>query len=121
MKKNILLVCLFIISMTSAQNQKVIGYYPWWEINKPTSVNNVDFTKLTHLNIAFANPTTPTGNGTLQVSEYVSSEQLTDFIKIVREENPNIEIWISLGGAGAGQTNWGPLLSNSTSLSLIHI
>ncbi len=35
---------------------KVIGYYPTYAGSYPTGINSIDLAKITHLNIAFANP-----------------------------------------------------------------
>src|SRR6478736_6233970 len=53
---------LFFIlpSISNAQN-KVVAYVPNW-INLNTYVNQIDYAKLTHINIAFENPVNASGD-----------------------------------------------------------
>lgn len=81
---------------------RVIGYLSAPNINKMTSIQ---FCKLTHLNVAFANPDK---DGKLNFDGDIDS-----LIKYAKSVNPNIIISISLGGGVISTeqaTNWSMLI-----------
>ena len=49
----IALLSLLLPGLIAAQDFKTVGYFPTYRFSR---VNDVDFDKLTHINIAFANP-----------------------------------------------------------------
>lgn len=71
-----------------AQHAKVVGYLPFRAYN---SASSIEFCKLTHLNISFANPDS---NGNFPMLDY------SEIIKTAKKQNPGISIFISMGGGG---------------------
>ncbi|MFN0174043.1 MAG: glycosyl hydrolase family 18 protein [Saprospiraceae bacterium] len=53
MRKILPILLLFTLSTTFAQSFKVIGYLPYYRFSW---LNDIEFERLTHVNIAFANP-----------------------------------------------------------------
>ena len=53
MQKMLPFLLLFALQTASAQAFKVIGYLPTYRFNW---LNDIEFDRLTHVNIAFANP-----------------------------------------------------------------
>lgn len=87
MKKLFLLLSVILIQIsTQAQSSKVVGYLPSYRFDLN---NSIDYCKVTHLNICFANPDS---NGNLQIKNF------SQIINTAKEQNPNIVICISLGG-----------------------
>ena len=70
---------------------KVIGYLPTWG-TFDSNLTAADFTKLTHINIAFGNPDS---DGKLE--ENLSSDQIAALVAKASEHN--VKVSISLGGA----------------------
>ena len=70
---------------------KVIGYLPTWG-TFDSNLTAADFTKLTHINIAFGNPDS---DGNLE--ENLSSDQIAALVAKASEHN--VKVSISLGGA----------------------
>ncbi len=70
---------------------KVVGYLPTWG-TFDSNLTAADFTKLTHINIAFGNPD---GDGNLE--ENLSSDQVAALVAKASEHN--VKVSISLGGA----------------------
>ena len=69
---------------------KVIGYLPTWE-TFDSNLTAADFTKLTHINIAFGNPDS---DGNLE--ENLSSDQIAALVAKASEHS--VKVSISLGG-----------------------
>ncbi len=74
--------------MLFAQEARVIGYLPTYRFSVS---NQIDYCKLTHLNLSFANPDSA-GNIIMAPIDAVVADALND--------NPDIIIMISLAGAG---------------------
>jgi len=94
---------LFLFTIYS-QNIDVLGYLPSYRFNE---IDNIDFSRVTHINIAFANPD---NNGLLKPS----GEDLTQIVKKIKDKG--IIVYTSLAGAGAtGQIalNWKKYMSSS--------
>ena len=72
--------------ITTDKSARIVGYLPSYrfELN-----NNIEFCKLTHLNLAFANPGS---NGKLIINDF------SDVVLKARNDNNNIKIYISIGG-----------------------
>jgi hypothetical protein len=102
------LVAILCLSVNSFAQTRVVAYIPTW-INFPGIVNTADLTKVTHLNIAFANPNT---SGTLSG---VSAGNITTVVNAAHAKN--VKVLISIGGAGASASTYKTLLANSTSSS----
>ena len=85
---------------------KVVGYLPDYRFGLSSQI---DYTKLTHLLICFANPD---ASGNLQIGNF--SQVIID----AKNQNPNIKILLSLGGGGientAVATNWSNLIDIPT-------
>ncbi len=99
MLKRLFLICLiFLISCSKDENlpapdlptqdksARIVGYLPSYrfELN-----NNIEYCKLTHLNLAFANPGS---NGKLIINDF------NDVVVKARNDNSKIKIYISIGG-----------------------
>jgi chitinase len=92
-----LFVLLFISSSVNAQF-KMVGYLTNWG-NLTQDANNVDYTKVTHLNIAFINPD---NSGNLSPTTSLTTVNQTI-------HNNNAKVLASLGGAGAS-SSWPTLM-----------
>ena len=79
---------------------KVVGYlYNWGSF--VSNANNVDYTKVTHINIAFLNPD---NNGNLS-----PTSNLTTVVNIIH--NNNVKVLASFGGAGS-PSSWATLMAS---------
>ena len=72
--------------MTVDKSARVVGYLPSYRFD---SNEKIDYCKLTHLNLAFANPGS---NGKLIINDF------SGVVVRARNENNNIKIYISIGG-----------------------
>ena len=52
---------LFLLPITALAQKKVVAYVPNW-IDLPAFAQGIDYAKLTHINIAFENPTNAAGD-----------------------------------------------------------
>ncbi|WP_418602755.1 glycosyl hydrolase family 18 protein [Hwangdonia sp.] len=116
MKNRILLfftVLLFVVSCskddvpkeddpkTDGRTAMVVGYLPYYRF---ALSDKIEYCKLTHLNLAFANPDKD-GN--------VIMESVTQVVMDARQANPNIIICVSLAGGALTveqTTNWSDLI-----------
>lgn len=101
----IVLISLLLVQpgISAATQKKVVGYLPAF---KTSAINSIDFCKLTHLNICFANPD---ADGNIQIPE------VSAIMSRAKEQNPQIEICISLGGGVLPEntkTYWSNLIDN---------
>lgn len=88
MKKILLLLFIvFNCFYSNAQESLIIGYLPTYRFKVS---DKIDFCKLTHLNICFANPD--------KHGEIIEIDSLSEILTIVRNSNPNIKINLSLAG-----------------------
>ena len=91
MFKNTKLILLFFFCAlsfsVSAQKKMIVGYLPDYrfKVSKP-----IDYCKLTHLNICFANPDIE-GN-------IILTDTLQNVLDYIKTKNPEIKIFISLAG-----------------------
>ena len=110
MKKRLyLLLSLLVISCSSVDDDdvidtdqnidlfsteaRVVGYFPYYRF----SLNDkIQYCKVTHLNIAFANPET---DGTIVLPGNYG-DLLKNVMDTARSQNSNIKIYISLAGGG---------------------
>ncbi|MDB5255952.1 MAG: chitinase [Chitinophagaceae bacterium] len=98
-------LCILCVSAFQANAQfKVVGYLVNWNAFV-SGANAVDYTKVTHINIAFINPTNT--SGTLG-----PTTSLSTVVGIVHSNNA--KVLASLGGAGASTTNWSAVMSTPT-------
>ena len=72
--------------MTVDKSARLVGYLPSYRFD---SNEKIDYCKLTHLNLAFANPGS---NGKLIINDF------SGVVVRARNENNNIKIYISIGG-----------------------
>jgi GH18 family chitinase len=87
MRKLLLFVVLICSSpFVSGQTMKVVGYLPSYRFQL---YNSIEFCKLTHLNLCFANPD---ANG------YFKMNSISVIISKAKIQNPNILVSVSLGG-----------------------
>jgi GH18 family chitinase len=94
--KNIQLLFLVLspIICLNAQDFKTIGYFPTYRFHL---IENIDFEKLTHLNIAFANPD---ANGQLRTDG-------VDISPVVQQaQQANVKVFIALAGGAARLSDW---------------
>ncbi len=98
------IVAGFLSGNISNAQFKVVGYLPTWN-GYPNSISNVDLTKVTHLNIAFANPNASgdlaTAGGTLANLATV----------VTAAHAQNVKVLMSIGGAGAPGTTYTTLIN----------
>lgn len=107
MKKRSLSFMFFLLSVSPAFSQfRVVGYLPTW-MSYPGSINNVDLAKVTHINIAFANPNS---SGTLIPSDGTNADVAT---VVTAAHAKNVKVLMSIGGAGAPGTTYKNLITNS--------
>ena len=85
------------------KNSFVVGYLPTWRFDLN---NQIDFCKLTHLNLAFANPDS---------SGKIIMPEIKSIVSNAKSQNPNIIISISLAGGVLSDEqakNWSNLIDN---------
>lgn len=75
---------------TVTHNSRVVGYLPDWSYQ---AYVNLDFSALTHLNIAFCNPDTE-GN----LSNYIPDTELKNVVS--KAHNNDVKVMAALGGGG---------------------
>ncbi len=105
--KQLLALCFLFAGITAFAQFKVVGYLPTWSGLYPGNVATIDLDKLTHLNIAFANPNTA---GTLIPSSGTNANVST----VVQTGHAhNLKVLMSIGGGGASGTNYHNLISSN--------
>src|SRR6478752_10652301 len=100
---------LFFATFSAQAQFRVIGYLPTW-INYPNSINSVDLTKVTHINIAFANPNatgTLTGAGT--------TANIATIVNACHAKG--VKVFISIGGAGAPGATYAGLVNSTANVN----
>lgn len=99
------MVLLFLLTtfLYAQTTPRVIGYVPDYRLY---AVNQIDFTKLTHVNYSFGNPD---ASGNLVVTD------ITPLKNAIAATNPNIEILLSIGGGAVNVGNWNAVLANNSS------
>ncbi|MEY8758984.1 glycosyl hydrolase family 18 protein [Chryseobacterium tongliaoense] len=96
---------------TQTKSAKVIGYLSSDNFSK---IGSIQFCKLTHLNLAFANPN---ADGSIHFQGSIDA-----VIQYVKSVNPNIKISISLAGGAITQeqaTNWSLYIDNSSNRPIL--
>ena len=128
-KKIVLIILIFSISSISCTKDqeeifdnpkntsaKVIGYLPWYRFSQN---DQIEYCKLTHLNIAFANPET---DGTIMLPDNSSGITLQNITSTAKSKNNEIKIYISLAGGGissAALERWKNFLANPQDRSVL--
>jgi len=93
----VLIICFSLNTFLSTAQFRIVGYLNTWD-NFPNNATNLDYTKITHLNIAFANPD---AGGNFSVFPGLSTV-------INKAHAKNVKVLISMGGADLEGTkkNW---------------
>lgn len=99
-----LLTLLALFNIPANAQFKVVGYVPTWGGGLNTPSTRVDFTKLTHINIAFVNPTNDAGD--LEVPA-----NLANFVAAAHDNN--VKVLISMAGATINATRWANLQNDA--------
>ncbi|VXB31167.1 Glycoside hydrolase [Flavobacterium sp. 9AF] len=94
---------LLISTFMTAQTNRVVGYVPDYRLY---AVNQIDFTKITHVNYSFGNPD---ASGNLVVTD------ITPLKNAIASSNPSIQILLSIGGGAVNVTHWNAVLASSSS------
>jgi GH18 family chitinase len=109
--KRIFISLLFLLFFKTAFTQtRVVGYFPTWE-NFPNAINTMDLSKLTYIDIAFANPD---GSGNIIVSGATNANVTT---VVTKAHSSNVKVALSIGGGGAPGANYSAALGNPTSMT----
>ncbi len=128
--KKILIIFSIIIALTSCSKEdsvveeinnnlisaKVVGYLPWYRFSQN---DKIEYCKITHLNIAFANPES---DGTIHLPNNSSGITLEDIISTAKSKNNRIKIYISLAGGSIQSPlleRWKNFLASSQERSVI--
>lgn len=90
----ITLFSLLLPGMISGQEFKTVGYFPTYRFSR---INDVDFDKLTHVNIAFANP-----NG---VGELTTDGRVITPV-VQKAHAAGLEVYIALAGGASPLSVW---------------
>ncbi len=98
-------LAILCISATASQAQfKVVGYLVNWS-GFVTGANAVDYTKVTHINVAFVNPDA--------AGDLTPVNDLTTVAGIVHTNNS--KILASIGGANGNKPNWSAVMATPAS------
>jgi len=105
-KKLLLIILIFLVSCSkdtivaevevnpNKSTAKIVGYLPTYRFSQN---DKIEYCKLTHLNIAFANPE---ADGTMLLPDNSSGITLENITSTARSKNNDIKIYISLAGGG---------------------
>jgi GH18 family chitinase len=100
----------FLVCNIATAQFRVVGYWPTW-ISYPNGISSIDLTKVTHLNIAFANPN---ASGILVPADGTNAD-VTTFVNIAHAQG--VKVFMSIGGAGAPGTRYKNLLSTTPNMN----
>ena len=84
----LLVYFIFFEHALCSQNPVVLGYLPYYRFEL---AGKIDYTKLTHLNLAFLNPDTL---GNLSIGD----KDITPIVALAKSNNPQIRVFISIAG-----------------------
>jgi len=90
---------------------RVVGYLPKYTTTLADHINAFDFTKLTHLNVAFFNPDV---NGNFPSSQGTGLDQI-----VTKAHLNNVKVLISIAG-GSNQSQYANLLLNANRAAFIN-
>jgi len=107
--KIVLLVMLFSLVQAAQAQERVVAYVPNW-IDLPSFADTIDYSKVTHLNIAFENPTNDRGD----LSFNRKNEAL-----LTRAKTHRVPVLVSIGGGSASEdktllARYAALLTNAS-------
>lgn len=110
--KKIGLLCLLIMTALITRAQfKVVGYLPNFSISAMNEyADRTDFSKLTHLNIAFFNPDV---NGNFSLDKGIGINDI-----VAKAHYKNVKVLLSLAG-GSDQSQYANLLTNENRTEFI--
>jgi len=94
-------IFVFIVTELTSQSAKVVAYFPSYRFQY---LEQIDFCKITHLNLAFANP---------NAEGYLLMDDVSEVVEHARIDNPDIKILIALAGGALSSeqaTNWSNLI-----------
>lgn len=74
---------------------KMVGYYAGWASYSGFQVTNIDASKLTHINYAFANIT---DDGEIVVGDPATDHENFKHLKLLKKQHPHLKTMISVGG-----------------------
>jgi chitinase len=103
-----LLILVFYSSVMVSQDFKTIGYLPTYRFS---TIDDIELDRLTHLNIAFANPDVNGNLTTSGVNIDPIVEQAHDF---------DLEVFIALAGGAAKLSDWEDWIRPNNRSSFIH-
>ena len=109
MKKTLLTIAISLLAIllmlgNDCQAQIVGGFYPNWYAS--SSMNNLQWTKMTDLFYAFAEPTN-TGGYTLTNESWLTT-------LVTKGKANNVRVHLSFGGVAQGSTGWSTCISTAT-------
>ncbi len=87
----VLMTTFFPASRVQADAEKVVAYVPNW-IDLSAFVKTIDFSRITHINIAFENPTGDSGDLSFQIADEI-------LLKAAHENH--VQVLVSIGGGSA--------------------
>ena len=87
-------ISFFLLQTSFAQNHRLVGYLPYYQFNR---ADDIDFEKLTHVCLAFANPTDK--DGTLSIG----GRDIDPIVEMAHEAD--VDVLLSLAG-GAISSDW---------------
>ncbi|MEZ4774859.1 MAG: glycosyl hydrolase family 18 protein [Bacteroidia bacterium] len=96
-----------------SQDFKVVGYLPYYRF---ALANQLDYGKLTHLNLAFLNPD-------MQGNLDIGGQNIDPVVAKAKSENPDIKVLISIAGGGvtaAWQAAYDQLMLPANRSGFIH-
>lgn len=96
--------------LTTSSDFKIVGYLPKYTNTLADHLNAFDFTKVTHLNIAFFNPDV---NGNFPASQGTGLDTI-----VGKAHANNVKVLLSLGG-GSNQSQYANLLTSANRAAFI--
>lgn len=103
MRKNLLTALLLLLLLNVKAQYKVVGYMPAYSGTIGASINDVDYTKLTHLCIAFFNPDI---NGDFPTNKWKDLPAVVE-----KAHQNNVSVLLSLAG-GSDQSQYEKLMGD---------
>src|SRR6478609_5092537 len=110
--KKIYTILLLVLGVTAieAQTFKIIGYMPSWS----GSASNIQYSKLTHINYSFVEPTS---DGSGDLTAVPSPTKLTSIV--TQAHAANVKVFIAVGGWGDGNdSEWAAITSSSAKINI---
>jgi GH18 family chitinase len=104
-------LCLFLSGNSNAQDFKTIGYFPYYRLSH---IEEIDFTQLTHCNIAFANP---------DMEGSLSFDDVDITPIITKAHDHDVSVFISLAGGylrPIWEEAWNHLMKTENRSAFIH-